>query len=100
MEITANQTISLKNSTPTADTAKENRLQKSCKDFEAIILKQMLTTMRKSVPKSGLFNNNFADDIYQSMSDEELAKSLAQEEGMGLGDALYRQLSGQVKKSI
>ena len=100
MKIAAVPTISLKDTTPAADTVKEAKLRKSCKDFEAIIIKQMLTTMRKSVPKSGLFNNSFSDDIYQSMSDEELAKNLAHTKGMGLGDVLYRQLSGQIKEEI
>jgi flagellar protein FlgJ len=99
MKITAAPTINLKDNAPAADTVKEAKLRKSCKDFEAIILKQMLTTMRKSIPKSGLFNDNFADDIYQSMADDALAKDLAQNEGMGLGDTLYRQLSGQIKSS-
>lgn len=99
MEITAAPTISLKNNEPAADMIKEAKLRKSCKDFEAIILKQMLTTMRKSVPKSGLFNSSFADDIYQSMSDEELANNLAHNKGMGLGDTLYNQLSGQIKSA-
>ena len=100
MEIPAAPTINLKNDTSATDTVKEVKLRESCKDFEAIILKQMLTTMRKSVPKSGLFNNSFADDIYQSMSDDELSKNLAQKKGMGLGDALYRQLSSQIKGNI
>jgi flagellar protein FlgJ len=99
MKITPAPTINLKDNAPVADTVKEAKLRKSCKDFEAIILKQMLTTMRKSIPKSGLFNDNFADDIYQSMADDALAKDLAQNEGMGLGDTLYRQLSGQIKTS-
>lgn len=100
MNITAAQTINLKNNAASTDTVKEVKLQKACRDFESIMLKQMLTTMRKSVPKSGLFGDNFADEMYQSMSDDELAKSLAQSKGMGLGDALYKQISGQIKNTI
>ena len=89
--------ITLKDNTPATDTVKEAKLRKSCKDFEAIILKQLLTTMRKSVPKSGLFNDSFADGIYQSMADDELAKNMAHKKGVGFGDALYKKLSGQIK---
>ncbi len=100
MEITATPTLDLQKITPKADTDKEAKLQKACKDFEAIFLKQMLTTMRKSIPKSGLFNDGFANDMYQSMADDQLAKDLSHEKGMGIGDVLYRQLSGQIKSQI
>ncbi len=88
----------LKNSAPQADTVKEGELRKACHDFESVILKQMLDTMRKSVPKSGLLNDDgYANKMYQSMRDDQLAKEMAQGKGMGLGEVLYKQLSGQTK---
>lgn len=79
--------------TPTADKADKARLEKACKDFEAIILNQMLSAMRKTVPESGLFEKSFGQKIYQSMSDEELSKNMAHNKGMGLGEMLFQQLS-------
>jgi flagellar protein FlgJ len=92
--------LDLKEITPKADTDKEAKLKKACNDFEAIFLKQMLTTMRKSVPKSGLFNDGFANDMYQSMADDQLARDLAHDSSMGIGDILYRQISGQIKSQL
>lgn len=86
--------VPLKKIGKAADTAKETELKKACQSFEAIILQQMLTTMRKSVPKDGLMDSGYAQDMYQSMSDENLAKEMAKGRGIGLADALFRQLSG------
>ncbi len=90
--------IALKKTAPAADIAKERELRKACHDFEAIMLKQMLEAMRKSVPQSGLLDNDgYANKMYQSMQDDELTQVMAQGRGMGLGEVLYKQLSGHAK---
>ena len=92
-EIRNPKSIYLKNMTQAADKADEARLEKACKDFEAIILNQMLSAMRKTVPEGGLFEKSFSENIYQSMMDEELSKKIAHGKGMGLGEMLFRQLT-------
>ncbi len=72
---------------------KEKKLRKACHDFEALMLKQLLTSMRKSIPKDGILHGGYASDMYQSMQDDALAQEMAKGRGMGLGDSLYRQLS-------
>jgi flagellar protein FlgJ len=89
----------LKPGSHSVDKAKEAKLKKACHDFEAIMLKQLLTTMRKSVPKDGLFKTGFAGDMYDSMRDEQLAKNMAGGRGMGIADLLYKQLSGEIKQT-
>lgn len=100
MNIPENTTTGLKQTAPQADTLKEKKLRKACTDFEAIILQKMLILMRDSVPKSGLFETSFAQDIYQSLHDQELAQQLAKGSGMGLGDKLYRDLTKNNKLAI
>ena len=73
----------------------EARLEKACKDFEAIILNQILSAMRKAVPEGGLFEKSYGEKIYQSMMDEELSKNIAHGKGMGLGEMLFRQLTSK-----
>lgn len=92
MEITS---IQLKNMAQTADKADEAQLEKACKDFEAIILNQMFSAMRKTVPEGGLFEKSFGEKIYQSMLDEELSKKIAHSKGMGLGELLFQQLTNK-----
>ena len=92
-EIRNPKSIYLKNMTQAADKADEARLEKACKDFEAIILNQMLSAMRKTVPEGGLFEKSFGEKIYQTMLDEELSKKIAHGKGMGLGELLFQQLA-------
>jgi len=62
------------------------------------MLKQIIDSMRKSVPKSNLLGDDGqAGKMYQSMRDDEMAKEMARGKGMGLGEVLYKQLSGRTK---
>ncbi len=72
-------------------------MHKACQGFEAIMLKQLLTAMRKSVPKDGLFKTGYAEDMYNSMHDDQLARNLSSGEGMGIANMLYKQISGEIK---
>ena len=80
---------------PQAGTMKEDKeLRRACADFEALITNQMLTTMRNSLPREdeGLFAKSYAETMFQSMLDEELAKEMSRGKGMGLGEMLYQNL--------
>ena len=88
--------LALKQSPGSTDTGKETKLKKACQDFEALVLKQMLEVMRKSVPKDGLFSGGYAEEVFQSMQDDKLAEHLAQSGGLGFADTLYAQLSRQI----
>ncbi|MEJ2031854.1 MAG: rod-binding protein [Deltaproteobacteria bacterium] len=88
--------IGLKIPAVTPDKLKDQKLRKACADFEAIMLRQLLATMRKSVPKSGLLDGGYAGNMYRSIRDEQLAHTLSQGKGVGFGEALYRQLSRQL----
>ena len=99
MKIDQTQLSHLKKNDVSAETLKEVKLKKACNDFEAILVKQMLTTMRASIPKGGLFESGFENEMYQSMHDDELAKAIAHGKGMGIADALYNQISGKISHS-
>jgi flagellar protein FlgJ len=51
-----------------------------------------LKTMRDTVPKGGLLNSSPEQELFTSMHDEELAKSLSQAGGIGLGKLMVEQL--------
>ena len=49
----------------------EKSLKKECDDFESIIMKMMLSSMRQTIPKSDLFSDDSnAMDTYQDMLDD------------------------------
>jgi peptidoglycan hydrolase FlgJ len=85
--------FTLKAPADSADKVRDMKLRQACADFEAIMLRQLLAAMRKSVPEGGLLENGYAGEMYRSMQDEQIANTLAHGKGMGLGEALYRQVA-------
>ena len=55
--------------------------------------------MRKTVPESELLSSSFATDTYQEMFDEEISKSASKGNGIGIADAMYRQISAKLKNT-
>lgn len=76
-------------------TNKEDKLMKACEEFEAVFFQMVLKEMRKTVDKSGLTDGGYAEEIFESMMDEEIAKSAAKKEG-SLANLLYQQLRLQL----
>ena len=68
------------------------KLKQACEDFESIFVDFMLQQMRQTVPQSDLFGGGRAEQLYTSMMDSELAKSISRQRGLGLADQMYRQL--------
>ncbi len=56
----------------------EKDIEKVSRDFESVFLNKLLSTMRKTIPKSGLFDS-YASDMFQSMMDEEMSKEMAKD---------------------
>jgi len=75
----------------------EGKLKKACEDFESIFISKMLKVMRQSIPKTGLLDGGSQQDMYLSLFDEELSKSMAKRGGMGLGKILYQNVMNQGK---
>lgn len=93
MDIISEATAGLKGITNSADTLKDRKLREACAGFEALMLKQILSLARQSVPKGGLFDGGYGEEMFQSIQDDQLAQKMAGSKGVGFGDMLYRQLS-------
>ena len=48
--------------------ARNEELFKVCQDFEAIFIKQMLSAIKKTVPRNDLLNGGFAEEIFEACS--------------------------------
>jgi len=79
-------------STPRAPQDQDARLRSLCREFEAIFIQEMFKAMRKTVPEDPLFGRDNGREIYQDLLDGELAREMARKQGLGLADAIYRQL--------
>ncbi|MDR0466604.1 MAG: rod-binding protein, partial [Deltaproteobacteria bacterium] len=79
-----------KNLMPPPD--KEKKLRESCEGFESIFIQKMWEQMRATIPESGLLTGR-EEKFWQSMYDQELAKTMSGAGGIGLADMMYEQLS-------
>ena len=70
----------------------EKEMEKVARDFESVFINKLFESMRKGIPKSGLFDSS-ALDMFQSMTDQEMAKKMAERKGMGIGEMVYKDLS-------
>lgn len=84
--------IQLKNQSENTEEVREKKLHKACEEFEAIILQKLFSSMRDTLPEGGIYKDNYARDMFQSMHDKSLAQELAHSEGTGLGEMLFKQL--------
>ena len=76
-----------------ADTGpRDAKLRQACADFESIFVNYVLQSARKALPQQGLFHHTHEGKIYESMMDEQMARSVTRGRGLGLGQLLYEQL--------
>lgn len=80
-----------------AQNGDDEKLKETCQDFESIFLNMLLGTMRKTIPDGGLVEKSNATSTFETMLDEEYAKSMAKAGGIGLADVLYKQLISKYK---
>lgn len=78
---------------PPAERRRDPRLWRASRAFEALMVRQMLDAMRKTVPHSGLLHSGFAEDVQGSMFDQAVARAVSGEGGLGIAQAIYRQIS-------
>ncbi len=75
---------------------RNSELYKASQDFEALFIKQMLDSMRKTIHKENdLLNGGLGQDVYEDMLYDEYAKKMAATAQFGLADTIYRQLASK-----
>ena len=68
--------------------------KEAARQFEALLLQQVLKSMRDATPKGGMFDSD-ESRMYQSLLDQQLAMQLATRSGgIGLARVIERQLGG------
>ena len=72
---------------------KNDKLYQLCLELETFIVKNILTSMRNTIQKSGLVDDSFAGKIYEDMLWDEYAKNYTKNANFGLAEQAYRQLS-------
>jgi len=77
------------------DDASKAKLQKAVKDFESLFVGYMLKSMRSTVPKSDMDKDDYGGDMMEGMFDMELSKHISNGSNLGIGEMLYRKLTGE-----
>lgn len=84
--------------TPDTQGQQDKKLREACQDFEAMFLKQLLGSMRKTVDKSELFGSGSEEEMFQEMMDTEVSKAAARTSPTGIADMLYNQVSADMQR--
>jgi len=74
---------------------KEDKLYQLCLELETFLVKNLLTSMRNTVQKSGLVDDSFAGKMYEDMLYDEYAKDYTKSANFGLAEQAYRQLKSR-----
>jgi peptidoglycan hydrolase FlgJ len=73
---------------------RDPELRKAAEAFEAVILRQMMASMRKAKLGDEMFGSG-ATDNFREMADAKLADSMSAMRQFGIADLVERQLAGK-----
>jgi Rod binding domain-containing protein len=77
------------------DAHQKLRLQNAVKEFEAVLVGYMLKSMRSGIPKEETSGGGFGADMLEGMFDVELARHISHSSNLGLGEMLYKRITGE-----
>ncbi len=87
------QTSQLNNLNTKLSSKEDAKLKQACNDFEAIFIKQMFDSMRKTINKTKLIDGGMSEDIFEDMLFEQYAAKMSANSNLGLAKQMYEQLS-------
>jgi flagellar protein FlgJ len=79
---------------------KNDKLYEQCEALETFLIKNLLTSMRSTVQKTGLIDEGFAGKMYEDMLYDEYAKDFSKNADFGFAELAYLELTGQRGKTI
>jgi murein DD-endopeptidase MepM/ murein hydrolase activator NlpD len=75
---------------------RDEELKKASQEFEALFISYLLKVMRTTVPQSdGEEASTLGKETYLEMFDQEIGLHVARSQSLGIGEMLYRKLSGK-----
>ncbi|MGB8274238.1 MAG: rod-binding protein [Alphaproteobacteria bacterium] len=75
-----------------ARTADAEKARQTAQDFEAVFLSQMIEHMFTGIGTDGLFDGGHGEETFRSLMFDEFGKVLARAGGVGLADAVQREI--------
>ena len=71
---------------------KEVELDSAARQFEALLLHQMMQSMWRTVPGEGLLSGSREEELYRDMLNETLATNISQGNGIGIRNIVARDM--------
>jgi len=68
------------------------QMRDAAESFEAMFISQMFNHMFSGIKTDGMFGGGHSEGIFRSMQADEYAKATAKSGGIGIADAVYREL--------
>jgi flagellar protein FlgJ len=72
--------------------------EEAAKQFEALLVKQMLDSMWSTVPKGGIVSGSNEESLYRDMFNEALSNSISEGKGIGIKDVILKDFNKINKK--
>ena len=72
--------------------ARRAAVRQAAEDFEAMFLSQMLAPVFTQLGKDSLFGGGPGEQVYRSMMVQEYGKAIARSGGVGIADAVQREI--------
>jgi Rod binding domain-containing protein len=79
--------------------SERERVQRAARELESVVVANLLSAMRKTVPSGGLFEESASDEIFRSMLDTELSRACAEKSPFGLADAVMKSMEKKLESS-
>jgi Rod binding domain-containing protein len=77
---------------PRQPAGQEDKARQTAEAFEAMFLTQMLGHMTSGIPVDPAFGGGPGEKAFRSMLNDEYAKSIAKQGGVGIADVIYREI--------
>jgi flagellar protein FlgJ len=77
----------------------EQKIAEASRQFEALLVRQILRDSQKTVIKSSFSDNSTAASIYHDLVSNQLAEDISKSGGIGLAKTLQRQLTSHLHRT-
>jgi len=91
-KVQSSPSVGKKNAADQSDLERLEKIKESCEEIESLFLSLLFKTMRRTVPKDGLFKSSFGQDVFDTMFDQQVSILLSRSGGIGLGQVVFNQM--------
>lgn len=92
LSLNATRTADARAGIDAARTPNQKAAREVAENFEAMFIAQMLEHMSRDIGQDNMFNGGNSERIHRSMLNEQYADEISKRGGVGIADAVYREI--------